>query len=238
MDDTKTRKFVETIWNDSIIPKLREYIRIPNKSPLFDPKWREHGYMDEAVALLQGWCETQSVPGMKLELIRLDGRTPLLFLEVPGDSSDCVLLYGHLDKQPEMTGWRKGLGPWTPVLDGEKLYGRGGADDGYALFASLAAIQAVRDQKTPHARCIVLIEACEESGSFDLPYYIEELAGRIGVPSLVICLDSGCGKRADGIGAQYCPTSIAGPGCCRRVHCIGIQHGYVGSRIRGTMSNG
>jgi acetylornithine deacetylase/succinyl-diaminopimelate desuccinylase-like protein len=93
-----------------------------------------------------------------------------------------------------MTGWDDDLGPWTPVLKGDKLYGRGGADDGYAMYGSLAAILALRDQGLPHARCVVLIEACEESGSYDLPFYVDHLSDRIGQPSLVVCLDSGCGN--------------------------------------------
>jgi acetylornithine deacetylase/succinyl-diaminopimelate desuccinylase-like protein len=194
MEGTETRGFVEKMWNDSIVPQLMEYIRIPNKSPLYDARWREHGYMDQAVALIEKWCCAQPIPGMTFEAVRLEGRTPLLFMDIPGASSDCILLYGHLDKQPEMTGWREGLGPWNPVIDGDKLYGRGGADDGYAAFASLTAINALQAQGIPHARCVVIIEACEESGSYDLPNYIEALAGRIGMPSLVVCLDSGCGN--------------------------------------------
>ncbi|WP_019216480.1 M20/M25/M40 family metallo-hydrolase, partial [Legionella tunisiensis] len=126
--------------------------------------------------------------------IRLPGRTPLLFMEVPGKVEQTVLLYGHLDKQPEMTGWQEGLGPWQPVIRDGRLYGRGGADDGYAAYASLTAIKALQEQQLPHARCVLIIEACEESGSYDLPYYIEALKGRIGQPSLVICLDSGAGN--------------------------------------------
>ncbi len=143
---------------------------------------------------------------MDLEVIRLPGRTPLMFMDIASDSDDCVLLYGHLDKQPEMTGWREGLGPWEPVLDGERLYGRGGADDGYAMFASLIAIQALKKHQIPHARCIVIIEACEESGSYDLPHYIDLLSDRIGRPSLVICLDSGCGNYEQ----LWCTTSLRG----------------------------
>jgi len=150
--------------------------------------------MDRAVALIADWVKAQKVPGLTLEVVRLEGRTPLLWMEVPGDSNDTVLLYGHLDKQPPFEGWRDGLGPWTPVLRDGKLYGRGGADDGYAAFACVAALQALHAQGAPHARCVVLIEACEESGSGDLPAYIEALADRIGTPSLVICLDSGCGN--------------------------------------------
>jgi acetylornithine deacetylase/succinyl-diaminopimelate desuccinylase-like protein len=79
------------------------------------------------------------------------------------------------------------------VLEGDKLYGRGGADDGYAIFGSLAALLALKDQSVPHARAVIVIEASEESGSPDLPFYMEALADRIGSPSLVVCLDSGCG---------------------------------------------
>jgi hypothetical protein len=158
--------------------------------------WAKHGYMDDAVRLMEAWARprVEALPGATLEVVRLEGRTPVIFIEVPGSSDDTVLLYGHLDKQPEMTGWWEGFGPWTPVIKDGKLYGRGGADDGYAMYGSLAALLALKDQKVPHARCVILIEACEESGSYDLPFYIDHLAARIGKPSLVICLDSGCGN--------------------------------------------
>jgi acetylornithine deacetylase/succinyl-diaminopimelate desuccinylase-like protein len=150
--------------------------------------------MDRAVELAVKWCRAHAVKGMTLEVVRLPGRTPLIFIEVAGDTDDTVLLYGHLDKQPEFTGWEPGLDPWTPVLRGDKLYGRGGADDGYAIFSSLAAIGALQEQGIPHARCVLIIETCEESGSYDLPHYIEHLAPRIGAVSLVICLDAECGN--------------------------------------------
>ena len=111
-----------------------------------------------------------------------------------GGSTETVLVYGHLDKQPEMTGWREGLGPWTPVIEAGRLYGRGGADDGYAVFCALAALRALQHEKRPHARVAMLIECCEESGSYDLPAYLEALAPRIGTPALVLGLDSGCGN--------------------------------------------
>ncbi|WP_266169516.1 M20 family metallopeptidase [Dyella subtropica] len=196
MDTARLSSFVSGLWDDEIVPQLVEYIRIPNKSPMFDPKWVEHGYMDAAVKLMETWARSKlsALPGATLEVVRLEGRTPLIYIEVPGQNDDTVVLYGHLDKQPEMTGWAEGLGPWTPVLKGDKLYGRGGADDGYAIFGSLAALLALQEQGIPHARCVVLIEACEESGSYDLPYYVDHLADRIGNPSLVVCLDSGCGN--------------------------------------------
>ena len=194
MDQRAVGDFTAALWDDDIVAQLVEYIRIPNKSPMFDKDWEKHGYMDQAVALMESWCRAQPVPGMTVEVVRLPGRTPLLFLEIPGEGDDTVLLYGHLDKQPEMTGWSDGLGPWVPVLKDDRLYGRGGADDGYACFASVAAIRALKEQGLPHSRCVILIEACEESGSYDLPHYVDHLAERIGKPSLVVCLDSGCGN--------------------------------------------
>ena len=194
MDTHATRQFVERAWTDRIIPALTDYLRIPNQSPAYDPDWNRNGHMDRAVELVVDWVRAQDVPGLSLDVVRLDGRTPLVFIEVPGQTQETVLLYGHLDKQPPMHGWNEGLGPWTPVISDGKLYGRGGADDGYAGFASLTAIQALQDQGLPHARCVIIIEADEESGSDDLPYYITALKDRIGSPSLVICLDSGCGN--------------------------------------------
>jgi len=196
LDIAKARKFVDQCCGDDIIPTLVEYIKIPNKSPSFDPDWVAHGYMEEAVALFERWARAKlsSLPGATLEVVRLPGRTPVIIIEVPGEGEETVLLYGHLDKQPEMVGWTDGYGPWIPRLERDKLYGRGGADDGYAMFGALSALLALREQGVPHACCIVLIEACEESGSYDLPYYVDHLAQRIGSPSLVVCLDSGCGN--------------------------------------------
>jgi acetylornithine deacetylase/succinyl-diaminopimelate desuccinylase-like protein len=195
MDHTATRRFVDEIWDRSILPTLRDYIQIPCKSPGFDHEWQAHGHMDRALDLIVDWCRAEMTPNTTLSVERLPGRTPLLFLDVPGrDSDDCILLYGHFDKQPEFTGWRDGLGPWTPVLEGDRLYGRGGADDGYSTFASVTALRALAEQNAPHARCVVVIEGCEESGSYDLPFYLGALGDRIGSPSLVVCLDSGCGN--------------------------------------------
>ncbi|MFP4511707.1 MAG: M20/M25/M40 family metallo-hydrolase [Acidimicrobiales bacterium] len=190
----------ERVWDHEILPALSDYITIPAKSVAFDPEWETNGHIDAAVELIVSWCERRSIAGLSVEVVRLPGRTPLILMEAPasdgsqaaGTGTDTVMLYGHLDKQPEMTGWRDGLGPWTPVLDRDRLYGRGGADDGYSAFAALTAIEALQAQGRPHARCVVLIEASEESGSPDLPAYVDALADRIGSPSLVVCLDSGC----------------------------------------------
>src|SRR5882724_11209694 len=162
-------QWVEDLFRSSIVPTLVDYIKIPNKSAMFDPDWRKNGHIDKATELLAGWARAQLPQGATLEVVRLGERTPVIFIDIPatgGRQGDTVMLYGHLDKQPEMTGWRDGLGPWTPVIEGDKLYGRGGADDGYAIFASLAAIAALQAQGAAHARCVGLIETCEESGSY------------------------------------------------------------------------
>ncbi len=194
MNEQVIKNYVESLWDNSIISTLSHYISIPNKSPAYDPLWEKQGYMDEAVAVMTAWCQANAPAGMHLEVLRHPGRTPLIYIEIEGQSKDTVLFYGHLDKQPEMVGWHPELGPWKPVIQGDKLYGRGGADDGYAIFSSLTSILALQHQNIPHARCVILIEASEESGSIDLPFYLDLLSDRIGQPSLLICLDSGAGN--------------------------------------------
>lgn len=192
LDIDAAREQVEAAWEDDILPALCEFIRIPAKSPHFDPDWAAHGHIDTAVALAEDWARQHAPAGSTVEVVRLHGRTPLLFIDVPGTAPGEVLLYGHLDKQPEASGWDADKGPWKPVLDDGRLYGRGSADDGYALFASLQAIRLLEDQGVPHGRCVLVIECCEESGSHDLPHYLDHLAERLGRPGLVVCLDSGC----------------------------------------------
>ena len=206
MDNKQTADFVGKMWDDSIIPEISEYIKVPNKSPHFDPDWEQHGHMEKAVQMLEAWCKKQPIKDMTVEIVRIEGRTPILFIDIPGQSDDVVLLYGHYDKQPEFSGWDEDLDPWTPVIKDGKLYGRGGADDGYATFGSLTAIRALQEQGIPHAHCIVLVEGCEESGSFDLPFYIDLLEDRIGSPDLVVCLDAECGNYDQ----LWCTTSLRG----------------------------
>ncbi len=206
MDLNSLREHVAAAWRGSIVEQLATYVRIPNKSPLFDPDWEKHGHMEAAVQLMAEWCRAQRLPGMTVEVKRLPGRTPVLLVDVPGELPGCVLLYGHLDKQPEFTGWHPGLGPWEPVLREGKLYGRGAADDGYAVFSSLAAIAALKAQRVALARCVILIEACEESGSADLPAHLEALGDTLGEPSLVVCLDAECGNYDQ----LWCTTSLRG----------------------------
>jgi acetylornithine deacetylase/succinyl-diaminopimelate desuccinylase-like protein len=197
---------IDAVWDDSIVERLAAYIRIPNKSPTFDPDWERNGHMEAAITLMADWCRSQPVAGMRIEVRRLPGKTPLLFIEVAGELPGSVLMYGHLDKQPEFPGWLPELGPWEPVMRDGKLYGRGGADDGYAVFSSLTAIAALQAQKVPLARCVLLIEACEESGSVDLPAHLDALGEQIGTPSLVICLDAECGNYDQ----LWCTTSLRG----------------------------
>jgi len=130
-----------------------------------------------------------------VEVVRLPSRTPVILMVLESSSDQTVLLYGHMDKQPPVTDqWEKGLGPYTPVIRDGKLYGRGGADDGYSTFASITAIKALLEQGVQHPRCVTIIEAREESGSQDLETYVEHLKDIIKTPTLVVCLDSGCGN--------------------------------------------
>ena len=184
----------DRLWEAEILPVLRDYVRIPNVSPDYSPTWAEDGHMERAVELVRDWCAGRPLDGLSVEVLRLPGRTPLVLVDVPAHGADGevppVLMYGHLDKQPEMSGWREGLGPWEPVVEGDRLYGRGAADDGYAVFAALGALQAVREAGGAHRRCVVIIEASEESGSPDLPAYFDAVTERLGTPGLVVALDS------------------------------------------------
>jgi acetylornithine deacetylase/succinyl-diaminopimelate desuccinylase-like protein len=193
--------FADHAWDDEIVPLLKAYIEVPAKSPLFDVHWQKNGYIEKVVRDAAAWVESKAIPGLRLEVVRIEGRTPVIFFEVPATraggnaaGAGTICLYGHLDKQPEFTGWRNGLGPWTPKYVDGLLYGRGGADDGYAIYAAITAIMALDKQGIPRPRCVGLIESCEESGSVDLPAYIDVLRPRLGNVSLVVCLDSGAGN--------------------------------------------
>jgi acetylornithine deacetylase/succinyl-diaminopimelate desuccinylase-like protein len=190
-------KFADQAWDERIVPALTDYIQVPAKSPMFDADWAANGFVEHVVTTAAAWVESRKVQGLTLEVLRIPGRTPVIFFDIPATragSTDTVLLYGHLDKQPEFNGWRNDLGPWTPKLENGLLYGRGGADDGYAVYAAITAIEALDAQGLPRPRCVGLIESCEESGSFDLPAYLQQLTPRLGKVGLVVCLDSGAGN--------------------------------------------
>jgi acetylornithine deacetylase/succinyl-diaminopimelate desuccinylase-like protein len=178
---------IDAAWEERILPALAEYTRIPCLSPAFDPDWAERGAITEAAELLRAWAHEQD-RGARHRDRAAAGRTPVLLVE-NGGTGDPILIYGHMDKQPPLGDWRPGLSPFEPVREGDLLYGRGTADDGYALFAAVTALLAADGGR---GRVVILIEASEESGSPDLSAYVEHLRTRIGTPTLVICLDSGC----------------------------------------------
>ena len=224
MNSEKLQQHINSFWDNEIISTISEYIKIPNKSPAFDPDWEAKGYMDSVVTLASAWVKKNKPENSTLHIYKETGKTPLLILDVPGDSEGTILMYGHLDKQPEMEGWADGLDPWQPVLKDDKLYGRGGADDGYAVFASVSTINALLDQGIKLPRIVVLIECSEESGSPDLPFYMDHCAEVIGSPDLVICLDSGAGNYEQ----FWTTTSLRGLiGCTLRIDILkeGIHSG-------------
>ena len=230
MDAHHISQFLRRRWDHSIVPALEEYIRIPNVSPAFEPSWEALGHMRAAAELLAGYADNCGVAGLRHRVEALPGRTPVWVGEVPGNGPGNVLLYGHYDKQPPFEGWRDGLAPWHPVLDQGRLYGRGGADDGYAAFASLAAIAALQEQRLARPRCFLLVEGSEESGSPDLPAYMDTLASEIGTPDLVVCLDAECGNYEQ----LWLTTSLRGmlAGTLRvRVLTEGVHSGAAGGIV-------
>ena len=214
MDAERALALSTEMWDTTILPALSAYIEIPNQSPDFDPEWESNGHMDAAVGVMVEWVKAQKVEGLTLQVLKEPGRTPLIFgiIEASsptagGESEKSALLYAHLDKQPPMTeDWAEGLGPYTPVVKEGRLFGRGGADDGYGIFAAITAVKTVQDQGLPHGRMVLLVEASEESSSVDLPHYVETLAGDIGDVDLVVCLDSG----ASNLDCLWSTTSLRG----------------------------
>ncbi|WP_338699859.1 M20/M25/M40 family metallo-hydrolase [Streptomyces sp. Q6] len=197
VDPARVREFCDARWDADLLPLIEEHIRVPAVSPGYDADWEAHGFLDQVAADAAGWLRgIDDLPGLRVEVLRAPGRTPLVFFEVPGEggrAEETVLFYGHLDKQPEGDGWADGLSAWEPVFDGTRLYGRGGADDGYALFAAVTAVRALAAQGAARPRCVGVFEAGEESGSPDLGHWFDVLAPRIGTVGLVVCLDSGAG---------------------------------------------
>jgi acetylornithine deacetylase/succinyl-diaminopimelate desuccinylase-like protein len=172
---------------------LTHYATLPCLSPMYDANWVSNGAIDEATELIADWARARRLAHADVTIHRLKNRTPVLVVTVeataPGEGT--TMLYGHLDKQPPLGDWSEGLGPYAPVRRGDRLYARGVADDGYSAFAALLAIEAMEAHGIPHSRCVVLIEASEESGSPDLEAYLDELKEQLGQVELMICLDSG-----------------------------------------------
>ncbi len=232
-DSAAVRSTVTSAWDGTILSSLSELVAIPAVSQAFDPDWAAHGELDRAIDHVRNWALGRGIPEVTAEIVVSEGASPCLLIDVPASSPDStagtVLLYGHLDKQPPVGGWAEGLGPWTPVVRDGRLYGRGAADDGYAPYAALTAIEAVRAAGGAHARCVVLLETGEESGSPDLPAYLDQLRSRLGAVSLVVCLDSG----ANDYERMWLTTSLRG---LAQVHVTakvleGGQHSGIASGV-------
>lgn len=193
MNTKELQDYTNEFWENEILDTLKTYIEIPNKSVDFDPDWEKNGYVDQALKLVVDWLEKHPVEGAEIKVDQIPGRTPIILIDVPGEADGNVLMYGHLDKQPEMEGWREGLAPWKAVMEGDKLYGRGGADDGYAIFSCICALSALKKFGQKHPPVKILVEFSEESGSKDLEVYVEKYKDFIGDVSLVIALDSSTG---------------------------------------------
>ena len=188
LDETVAR------WRPEILPLLTEFARIPDLSPAFESDWASLGHLDAAASLLAAWAAERPLPGATVEVVRIPGLTPTVLVDVPASHAEIegtVLLYGHYDKQPPFDGWSQGRAPFSPCLEGDRLYARGVADDGYAMPSALLALEALAAAGGRHGRCVVLIEGSEESGSPHLPEVLAHLADRIGTPELVVALDSG-----------------------------------------------
>jgi acetylornithine deacetylase/succinyl-diaminopimelate desuccinylase-like protein len=195
VEQKTVRETVLSRWANDVLPSLSGLVEIPALSPAFDSDWARSGQLAAAIEHVRSWMTARGIPGATVEVVELEGRTPVLLLDVPAtpgaEDKGTVLLYGHLDKQPPVGGWSAGLGPWTPVVKDGRLYGRGSADDGYAGYAATTALEAIRAAGGGHARAVVLLETGEESGSPDLPAYLEHLTEKLGRVSFVVCLDSG-----------------------------------------------
>lgn len=193
MDLNAVRETVHGLWTRDALAGLSEFVRIPALSPAFDVGWAEHGRLHAAVEQVRTWLVDRPIEGASAEVVELAGRTPVLLLDVPAlgaTTDETVVIYGHLDKQPAAGEWSPGLDPWTPVHKDDRLYGRGAGDDGYAAFAAAVALESLHAAGGRHARTVVLLETCEESGSADLPAYLDHLAPRLGTVGLVVCLDT------------------------------------------------
>jgi acetylornithine deacetylase/succinyl-diaminopimelate desuccinylase-like protein len=196
LNQKQLRGVIAQTWASDVIPSLSRLVSIPALSPSFDPSWATTGHLAAAVEHMASWARDRAL-GATTRVIGLDGRSPLLLFEVPPSAGTAdqgtTLIYGHLDKQPALGEWSAGLGPWQPVLRDGRLYGRGAVDDGYAGYAAVSALEAVRASGGQHSRTVILLETGEESGSPDLPVYLEHLDDWLGDVNLVVCLDAGGG---------------------------------------------
>ena len=225
LDLSKLSDFVEEWWDKSALPSLCEFVEIPALSPSFDSEWEANGYLDAAVNTFIAWTRSLPLKGLTVSVHRLKNRSPLLLVKIEGDSDGEVLFYSHLDKQPEATGWSKGKGPWKPVIEDDWLFGRGSVDDGYGGYAGILSVLALQDQGVSHPTCRFLIETGEESGSPDLSFYLDELESVLGVPDLVIVLDTG-GIDYDRLWITESLRGIVAGTLSVKVSSVGVHSGH------------
>lgn len=184
-------------WTGEHLAALSAFVAIPSVSPAFDSAWERSGALAAAVDLVADWfTDRTALPGVRAHRLRINGRTPLLIVDIPAfdpDQADgphrTVLAYGHLDVQPAGGGWTV-TDPFRPVVRESRLYGRGAGDDKYVPLAVVAALEALRAANQAHPQVILLLETSEESSSVDLPAHLAAHGGLLGQPDLIVCLDT------------------------------------------------
>ncbi len=142
---------------NGILKSLFEYISIPNQSPQFDSEWATNGLQEKAIAILVEWIKIKQgiVANLKYKVISESSRTPAIFITIDpflskASKEETILMYGHMDKQPPLLPWAKGLHPHKPVLRDGKLYGRGGAD-GTTIYNNIQMLLFHIDDSNNHA---------------------------------------------------------------------------------------
>ena len=195
MDKREIEPFITQTFEKDVVPALMNFIRIPNGSPSYDKDWQTNGFQEQAALYIKEWVESQNLQNTYVHILQEKNRTPFIYIEIEAskkDDSRSILMYGHFDKQPPLEGWSEGLSPRSPVIKDKHLYGRGGADDGYGVFAAVSAVKCAQAHNWPMPRINIIIEGAEESYTQDLEFYVDFLKEEIGNPSLIVCLDSGC----------------------------------------------
>ena len=195
MDVKSFRKYIEKMFTYNTLPNLMNFIRIPNLSPAFDNNWNTNGYLLKAANLIISFAKSLEIKNAEINLIQDQGYTPLIYIDIQSSRKNdtrTVLFYSHFDKQPHGTGWDENKGPTKPVIENNRLFGRGSVDDGYASFSILTAIKACQDHNCPLPRIFCIFEGAEESTDEHLTYYFDKLMPIIGNNIIAfIPLDSG-----------------------------------------------
>ncbi len=221
----------EKIWEDSILPSLSEFIEIHALSPMFEPNWDEKGELQATIELFTAWLEAQGIEGMSHVTHRIGDHSPVLLVTIEGTGPGEVLFYSHLDKQPSRPElWSEGLHPLKAVRREPFLFGRGAVDDGYGGYLCVTAIRLLQEAGIPHPKATFLIETCEESGSFDLPPYLDALTDDLGSPDLIVVLDSG-GPTYDHIWVTEALRGLVAGTLSVRVSHEGVHSGMSGGAI-------